>query len=158
MYMALKVLFPAKLPEFNSQYLVFKAALDAANSAKWLLSITIYILDFYLDFLWIDPNRWKSTIFHEVPLMVFVENQTIAILEAKTTLFTMIYIKSKWAHRCRVTCATALLNVLYAKSRLFLEKLLFIFSRNSLSFHSKSILKLTPLNAPSNSLLKFIRK
>ena len=93
--MALKVLFPAKLPEFNSQYLVFKAVLDAANSAKWLLSITIYILDLHFYFFRIDPNRRKFTFFHEVPLMVFVKNQTIAILEAKATLFTMVYLRSK---------------------------------------------------------------
>lgn len=90
--------------------------------------------------------------------MVFVKNQTIAILKAKTTLFTMIYIKSNWPYRCRVTCAIAILNVIYAKSRLFLEKLLFIFLQNSLYFHSKSFLKLAPLNAPSNSPLTLIRK
>jgi len=65
---------------------------------------------------------------HEVPLMAFIKNQTIAFLTLIMKNFTMVYIKSNCFYRSNATPEAIFVGPLYGKSRLFGQKPLFIFS------------------------------
>ena len=77
---------------FGSSFLGLEAALDRQNSTKRFLSSSTYLLTPLLNFFWDQKKHGqKSTKRYEVPLMVFIENQTIAFFTLKTKTFTMVY-------------------------------------------------------------------
>ena len=79
----------------------------------------------------------KSTKKHEVPLMVFIENQTITFLTLKMKTFTMVYIISICFSQSKATYETTFMRFSYAKYGYFHYKPHFILYQIAQWFYSK---------------------
>ena len=69
----------------------------------------------------------ESTQNHEVSLMIFIENQTIAFFTLIMKTFTMVYLESKCFYQSKATSEIIFVGLWYVKFRHFGQKPLFIF-------------------------------